>query len=227
MELSRIAKLIFSQSRAPLELKTTMDELQKTDELPRLTGKQERFVDAYLGKAMCNASMAARMAGYSEDCVGVQGCDNLKNPSIKAHIAARASEIGMGGAETLQRLRSMASADITRAMDDDGNVVLEKLVSEGMGHLIKSVKRVETKDGTNVTFELYDAQAAVLAFAKINSLLVERREMTGRGGGPIEIAATALSTRYTAEELQCIALTGDLPDELPDVDQERGQTANR
>lgn len=56
-----------------------------------LTGKQSAFVDAYLGEAHLNATKAAQIAGYTGkyNVLAAQGCENLKNPKVKAAIEAR------------------------------------------------------------------------------------------------------------------------------------------
>ncbi len=51
----------------------------------RLTGKQECFVDEYL--VDLNATQAAIRAGYSPNCAGQIGEENLKKPQIAAAVA--------------------------------------------------------------------------------------------------------------------------------------------
>ena len=50
-----------------------------------LTGKQQRFIEEYL--VDCNASAAARRAGYSEKTAFRTGQENMQKPAIKEAIA--------------------------------------------------------------------------------------------------------------------------------------------
>ena len=60
----------------------------------RLTEKQRKFVEAFQGAAACNATEAARLAGYSgsDSALGKQGFDNLRNPKIVEALAKTAAE---------------------------------------------------------------------------------------------------------------------------------------
>lgn len=61
------------------------------NESPKLTEKQRRFVEAYMGQACGNATEAARLAGYSgsENTLAQAGRANLRKP----HIAALITEL--------------------------------------------------------------------------------------------------------------------------------------
>ena len=51
---------------------------------PKLTAKQQRFVDAYLGEARFNGTEAARIAGYAKPMQ--QAHENLRKPDIQRVI---------------------------------------------------------------------------------------------------------------------------------------------
>jgi phage terminase small subunit len=57
----------------------------------KLTEKQRRFVEAYMGKAAGNATEAARLAGYkgSENTLKAVGSENLTKPDIAAAVKKR------------------------------------------------------------------------------------------------------------------------------------------
>jgi phage terminase small subunit len=59
----------------------------------KLTEKQRRFVEAYMGQARGNATEAARLAGYkgSDPTLGQVGNENLKKPEIIKAIQERRS----------------------------------------------------------------------------------------------------------------------------------------
>ena len=71
-----------------------------------LTHQQERFVEEYL--IHLNASRAALNAGYTSADSAQRGCYLLRNPLIRARIAARLSEIQMEAAEVHARLTQQA-----------------------------------------------------------------------------------------------------------------------
>lgn len=54
----------------------------------KLTEKQRRFVDAYLGEAAGNATEAARLAGYkgNDNTLASVGTENLRKPAIAEAI---------------------------------------------------------------------------------------------------------------------------------------------
>lgn len=56
----------------------------------KLTEKQRRFVEAFMGKAAGNATEAARLAGYrgTDNTLRVVGAENLSKPAIAAAVSA-------------------------------------------------------------------------------------------------------------------------------------------
>jgi phage terminase small subunit len=147
-----------------------------------VTPKQRAFVDEYL---QCwNASEAARRAGYSERTAGIIGHENLKKPKIAAEIQQRIEERAMAADEVLQRLADQARGDAADFLDIDENVAIidiGKMAAAGKTHLIKKYR--VSKDGISV--ELYDAQAALVHIGRHHGLFVDRKEITGKDGGPL------------------------------------------
>lgn len=78
-----------------------------------LTPKQARFVNEYCVDE--NATQAALRAGYSENCAGIQGHQNLQLPKIKAAIKARMQELVVAAGITpewvVNQWMQIASAD--------------------------------------------------------------------------------------------------------------------
>jgi len=60
----------------------------------KLSLKQQRFIDTYVGEAKGNATEAALKAGYSPKTAYSIGNENLKKPEIEAGIRAILSENG-------------------------------------------------------------------------------------------------------------------------------------
>lgn len=151
-----------------------------------LTDKQRRFIDAYL---VCwNATEAAARAGYSGARASLAqiGHENLRKLEIRAEIDARLSESAMPASEVLARLTEIARSSMADFLSPRGKGValdLKRASDAGALHLVK--KYTKTKQG--VTIELYDAQAALVKLGEHHRLFVQRQEITGKDGGPIDI----------------------------------------
>lgn len=164
----------------------------------KLTDKQRAFIEAYLSS--WNATQAAIDAKYSPKTARVTGPENLSKPAIQAAIQARLAELKMGADEVLTRLTQQARGSIAPFLrrDADGDMFGFDLSETQPLHLIKkaSVTRRKLTDHATdalvtvetVTIELYDAQAALQLLGRHHKLFVDRTEVTGAGGGPIEIA---------------------------------------
>ena len=142
-----------------------------------LTAKQQVFIAEYL--KCWNASEAARRAGYTGDANTV-GPRLLANVGVSEEVDRRKAEIIMSSDEVMARLTEQGRAAYSTYFTPDGSVNLAQLVADGKGHLIKKIK--PTREGLEVEF--YDAQAALALLAKANGL--DRIELTGRNGGPIQ-----------------------------------------
>lgn len=86
---------------------------------PKLTLKQERFIDEYL--VDFNATQAAIKAGYSESTAYSIGNENLKKPDIKAEIERRVAKLE-------------EKALITKEMVINGLLEEAKCYGEGSSH---------------------------------------------------------------------------------------------
>jgi phage terminase small subunit len=79
-------------------------------------------------------------------------------------------------------------------------VDLDAMRQDGMMHLVKGVK--QTKEGLQVEF--YDAQSALQLIGKHHSLFVDRQEVTGKDGGPIETTVKHDLSRLSVDELKAM-----------------------
>lgn len=101
----------------------------------------------------------------------------------------------MSADEVLARLAEIARGDYRDYICGDGTLDIEAMVDDGKAYLIKKVNRTERhqKGGdviTRVAIEMYDSQRALETMAKHHGLLVERHEVSGAGGGPLEFFYT-------------------------------------
>ena len=149
-----------------------------------LTNRQRVFVEEYL--RTWNATAAAIAAGYSEKTAGSIGSENLTKPEIDAEIKRRLSELVMSTDEALTRLAEQGRGAHAAYIDEYGVVDLAGMKAAGKMHLIRGVK--PTAAGLVVDF--HDAQAAIDKILRVHGAYVERRELSGKDGGPVVINMT-------------------------------------
>jgi len=89
----------------------------------KLTPKEQRFVDAYLGKANGVATKAARQAGYrqTEGALAVTGSRLLRKAKVRAAIQARQAKETKTSILTADE-RDQALSDIVRNKFADDKV---------------------------------------------------------------------------------------------------------
>ncbi len=174
----------------------------------QLTGKRRLFVEAYLGKANCNKTEAARLAGYASP--GQEGHRLFKEPVIQAAINARMGEAELDTNEILFRLREHACVDIGDfiAVDEDGGFRIDLRDADETGKL-RLIRKIGYDQRGRPSIEVVDQQAALLAYAKRKALFPERHELTGAGGGPVKIG---ISYSEALTELKSPAVTPELPE---------------
>lgn len=163
-----------------------------------LTGKQQAFINAYLGEARFNATEAARIAGYegNDNVLGVTGHENLRNPKIAAEINRRMNEAAMSANEVLAILSNQARGSLADVLNDEGEFDLAEAKQRGTDKLLKklkvrrSVRR--TKDGEEIEdvtheFEIHDPQSAAVHVGKFHKLFTDKHEHSGKDDGPIKL----------------------------------------
>jgi phage terminase small subunit len=155
-----------------------MEAVDLIQAMARLTEKQKRFVEAYVGPAKGNATEAARMAGYdqSEGSMRVQGFENLTKPNVQQAIEARIAEAIREGRipsaeRVLELLGAQAEGDMGDFVTDDGRIDFAKAAASGKLKLVKKIKFLP-KGGLEI--ELADSQGACALLAKFHGLLVDR-----------------------------------------------------
>lgn len=136
-----------------------------------LTNKQRAFIEAYLACGF-NATEAARRAGYSEKTARSIGAENLTKPDIVAEISRRMADMAMPADEALARLAEHARGDIRAFVSTD-----ERGIPDGFSlsadRPLHRVKKVSVTD-KGWSFEMYDAQAAIVNILKVHGKFVDR-----------------------------------------------------
>ena len=172
-----------------------------SEQLPRVrfTSMQRLFIEAYLVSK--NITKAAIAAGCKERSAHAVGWKWFKKAAIRAEIEARLASTFDRYAVTSERIiRELAligfgNIDDFVAAQDDGSLIVDfgTATREQMASL-KSIEIDERMvDGTpagvrKVKISMSDKRQALMDLAKIARLLpADRHELSGPGGGPIEV----------------------------------------
>lgn len=121
------------------------------------------FINHYCGASNCNATDAARRAGYSD--ARNEGYRLKRREDVATAIAERFAEAAMPPEECLRRLAEQArgiGAYLRIGRGGTVRVDMTALLNDGLGHLVKGRKK--TRYGEEIEF--YDAQTALVQIAK-------------------------------------------------------------
>lgn len=160
------------------------------------TRKQQLFIDSYFANGF-NATRAAITAGYSEDTAYSQGSRLLKDVEIKAEVERRFDELVLPPAEILARLSEHARGDLGDIWDEEsGQIDWKKARAAGKTGLIrrfkhKTIRTTNPKGEDTEIFEdeieLQNPQKALELIGKHRRLFIDRTEISGVDGKPIEV----------------------------------------
>ncbi len=198
-----------------------MNDEPKQDPV-KLTPKQRKFADLYVGECNLNATRAAIAAGYSEKTAYSIAHENLRKPEIAVYVEKRLSEATLGKSEVLARLARIANGSVEDFLNDDGIFNFASAKRSGNLGLLKKLKRKSAlkkpawADGAEVPvdeaardellyeeveFEMYSSHEALRDLGKYHKLFSDRVEVTGQDGGPLQtIELTVEEWRKQAAE---------------------------
>lgn len=150
-----------------------------------LNTKQSSFVEHYL--RLNNATQAAIEAGYSAKTAAQIGSRLLKNVEIAARVRERTETVlgslKMEADEVLVRLATIARGSMASFLDFDAKgklkIDLAKAKIDELG-LVKRIKLRPGEFGTEIEFDLYDAQDALKTLAKHHGLVDKAMEIDWR-----------------------------------------------
>ena len=135
---------------------------------PKLTLKQQKFLDAYLGDANGNATEAAKMAGYAgnDNTLSTMGAQNLRKRAIREGIRKHleTGKLAMNREERIALLTEFAR----------GNDPYGKLDTIG--------------EATR--------QGCIKLLSKIGRDYLERHTLEGPDGGPLQVQTEATVVYY-------------------------------
>ncbi len=131
----------------------------------KLTKRERDFINAYFGKdpqgrpvPSFNGAAAMRAIGFTGKSPK-RAASNIKKPHVKAEIARRKEELRIQRAqdpnnfteyEIIEKLKAIASADLSMVLDPDGSIDTTKL--HYLGQALKSfeIKKDYRSDGSTV-----------------------------------------------------------------------------
>jgi len=123
----------------------------------KLTLLQERFINFWF-ETGGNATEAARLAGYSPKAP--TGSLTLDKPNVQEVIVKRLENEAIKANEVLWRLGQIGRMDVSPYVKQDGDTLsvdVNRLIEDGNGHWIKSIKHTPNGD----VVELYNKQRAL------------------------------------------------------------------
>lgn len=166
-----------------------------------LTDKEKRFVDEYMIHQ--SGAKAAALAGYSERNAGRIAWALMQRPLIAEAIEARqaklAAKLGVTTERILEELAKIGFSDIRKAFTESGGIKRPEEWDEDFAGAMSSVKVITRQSGErdeddrpileNVhEFKAWDKLAALEKLGKHLGMFKDKLELTGKDGGPVEVA---------------------------------------
>lgn len=155
----------------------------------RLSPKQRRFVLEVI--ACGNGAEAARRAGYSEKTARVIAKENLTKPNILAAIKKERERLDKESRMTVERLEERLArivyADPRGLYDENGQRVPVHKINDDLAAAVESIEDVQGLRGRKQRVKLRDAIQAALALARLRGWIIERKELSGPGGKPLQV----------------------------------------
>jgi phage terminase small subunit len=162
-----------------------------------MTPKQQRFVTEYL--VDLNATQAAIRAGYSAKTAEQIGYENLRKPEIASAVQEAQQQLAERTGITVERvlaeLEILAFSNLEHyTVNDKGDVVLAAGAPPSAMRGLQFIKRRITTKGKGfdkevtreVEIRLWDKPGPLKLAGQHVGLFVEKHELTGKGGKPIQ-----------------------------------------
>lgn len=148
-----------------------------------LNEKQARFAEEYA--VDLNATQAAIRAGYSPETARQQGSRLLTNAYIRARVEELRKELAEASRIDALWIRERLRENVDRAMQ------LEEVQREG-------------KPTGEYVYQGNVANKALELLGKDRGMFVEKHEVTGKDGGPIETRQSIDASKLSTETLRRI-----------------------
>jgi phage terminase small subunit len=176
-----------------------------------LTPKEERFCREYVVDS--NGTHAATRAGYAKNSAHVTASQKLNIPKIKNRIAVlqgrMAERLELSADRILQELMRQAFVDLRLLYDENGKLKLMSEWPDDAARAVNSIEHEDRRTGSGEDAETYrvvkiktnDKNAALKMLGSHMKMFLERHELTGKDGGPLETKSRVTAVPMTREEL--------------------------
>ncbi len=131
--------------------------------------QKQKFITEYIANNF-NGTVAAQKSGYSQTRARITASELLAQEEIQTELARLLSNDVMNRDVLLYKLSQIAQNRISDYMNDTGEIDLAQLRYDGLGWLVKGVKR--TKQGNEIMF--HDALKALEILAKAYNILNDK-----------------------------------------------------
>lgn len=182
-------------------------------DIPALTPKQRRFVEEYL--VDLNATQAAIRAGYSARTARQAGAEALSKPVIAEAVAAemqrRETRSRVKAFRVLEELAPLCYSSLDHyRIGRSGHVRLTPDAPPDAMRAVAAIKRkrreIEREDGkppvveVETEIKLWDKNTALTNAMKHLGMLIDRHEVSGKGGAPLSFTLAIGETRPGGDE---------------------------
>jgi phage terminase small subunit len=194
----------------------------------RLSIREAAFIREY--SVDFNATAAAIRAGYSKSTAGAIGHEYLGKPKIKdalaKYAAEKMAEIDFSATRVLKELARLAMFDPAKLFNEDGSVKAIHEMDENSRMAIAGFEVVELPGGKGVLkkFRLADKGANLERLGRYHKLFTAKQELTGAGGGPLQLQAVPNFKEMTNEQLQQLLKRSGHPVPLLEAQITRSET---
>lgn len=173
-----------------------------------MTPKQKRFVAEYL--INLNATQAAIRAGYSPHYANTNAFKLLQNTAIADAIslamAARSERTEITQDRVLLELAKIGFSDIRKAVKWSptmGEQIIDDNVVMTNGVLLVDSDKLDDSTAASISeisqtaqgvkIKLHDKRAALVDIGRHLGMFVDKKEITGKDGGPVEVVQSSKS----------------------------------
>jgi hypothetical protein len=156
-----------------------------------LDAKEHLFVEGYL--QTLNKRQAAEYAGYSHETAKRFAYEIFKRPHVREAIERLLrTRTGVTKTWLIDKLVAIIDTDLADVSDwnEDGDLVFKtsgELTAE-QKVAVSEIAQERGRDGARtLKIRLYDKLAAMGHLAKLLNMLIDRQEISGPNGGPVEV----------------------------------------
>lgn len=186
----------------------------------KLTVKQEKFVQGlFAGMSQREAYIAAyNTQKMSNNAIDVEACKLAANPKISQRLTELQDEFKERNfvtvERTLQEYARLGYFDPRKFFNADGSPKPIHELDDDTAAALAGFEVMEVWEGHGENrefvgylkkFKLPDKRAALDSIAKYLGLFVDRHEVTGKDGGPIQTESKPDLSKFTVEELKQLA----------------------